>query len=97
VFAKVLAAGSVAQQRGVVGIGGLVPGNPRETGVYRITFDRDVSQCVPAVTRAAQDLPQLANIRVIQQPATPADMIVLVTAGDTSTPSNIDFYIAVVC
>ena len=65
VFARVGGDGTVGQQRGVVSITGL-DGGPRPTGVYQVNFDRDVTKCVPTISRADVELPRDANFSVRQ-------------------------------
>ena len=92
-FARVAADATLGQQRGVLSITGLA-GEERTAGEYQVNFDRDVSACVPTVTRADVELPRDMNFSVRQ----PEPTAMLVTAyNDAGTPNDVAFYLVVNC
>jgi hypothetical protein len=92
-FAAVAAAGTISASSGVVG----AVTHTASTGIYAITFDRDVSECAFLATIGSRNggLPGDPEIAASNQTGSPEQVVVETFLGSTATDRS--FNVAVLC
>jgi hypothetical protein len=96
-FAQIRATGgpSIVRGSGVTGVVG--PADTGNTGLYNVTFNRDISKCVPVGSGTGPDtnFPGISGVTVNHNDAT---SVSVQTVDNTNAPSNtVDFTVAVFC